>query len=443
MTRHDESNSGRSRRSYLKITGVIGAGALAGCTGGGGGDGSGPISIGAPAAQTGQYDYLQEGCTRVLELALEQINEAGGPLDREMELLLRDTAVNPQQARNVVDQMTTVDGCEVICGLFSNEIPANWDFLQSKEVPIVTYWPGSRFLDTRGGDNDTPDDLSDDEWVWRTIISDSVHTAGQAVNAAARGYSRVGTINTATEGERSWMTGFTDAAAAVDGVEVVNSIEVESGASSYQSGIDRLHNEDFDAMVMSFAVEDAITAIRDFASGGYDSALLMSDGLKHNDLVNEVGGDLPEENFAALAGASGPHGDQLISDFDEMYDTDSMGDDNHPWAISAYDSLTVTALAIHSAGEYDAAAIQKNIRAVTSPGGTEVTTFADGKEALDNDEEISFQGAMSNVNFTPKGDVSADTAIYSGTDGSWEEQDPVPAADIAAVLESDDYEVSE
>ncbi|WP_254533193.1 ABC transporter substrate-binding protein [Natrinema gelatinilyticum] len=440
MTRH-ESNSGWDRRSYLKITGVVGAGSLAGCIGTSGG-GDGAISIGAPAAQTGQYDYLQEGCTRVLELAMEQINEAGGPLGREVELLLRDTAVNPQQARNVTDQLTTVDGCEVICGMFSNEIPPNWDFLQSKEVPIITYWPGSRFLDTRGGDNDTPDDTSDDEWVWRTIISDSVHTAGQALNAQQRGYERVGLLNTATEGERSWMTGFKDAVGAIDGVEVVNEVEVEAGASSYQAGINRLFNEDFDAMVMSFALEDAITAIRDFNQGGYDSAILMSDGLKHNDLVSEVGDQLPSENYSALGGASGPYLDQLTSDFDEMYDTENMGDDNHPWAIAAYDALNVIALAIHSAGEYDAAALEQNVRAVTSPGGTEVTTFADGKDALDNDEDISFSGAMSNVNFTPKGDVTADTAIFSATADGWEQQDPVAAADIKEVLESDDYEVS-
>lgn len=409
---------------------------------GGGGDGGGTISIGAPAAQTGAYDYLQAGCSNVLELAAEQINEAGGPQDREIELLFRDTAVNPQKARNVVDQLTTVDGCDVICGLFSNEIPPNWDFLQSKQVPIVSYWPGSRFLDTRGGDNDTPEDIGDDEWVWRTIISDSVHTAGQALNAKERGYNRVGCINTTAEGERSWMTGFKDAVGAIDGVEVVNSVEVEAGASSYQAAINRLHNTDFDAMVMSFALEDAITAIRNYDNGGYDSAILMSDGLKHNDLVNQVGGALPEENYSALGGASGPHLDKLVSAFDEKYDTTDMGDDNHPWAISAYDALNVIALAIHRAGEADAKSIEKNIRAVTSESGTQVTTFADGKEALDNDEEINFAGAMSNVNFTPKGDVTADTAIFTGSADGWEQLDPIAASDIQKVLESDDYEVS-
>lgn len=444
MSRHNESDSGPNRRSYLKLAGVAGASALAGCVGGDeDSDGGGTISIGAPAAQTGTFDYLQEGCTGVMELALEQINEAGGPLDREMELLIRDTSVNPQEARNVVDQLTTVDGCEAICGVFSNEIPPNWDFLQSLEVPIVSYWPGSRFLDTRGGDNGTPDDISDDEWVWRTMISDSVHTAGQALNAAERGYERVGLLNTTSEGERSWMTGFKDAANAIDEIEIVNEVEVEEGASSYQTGIDRLHNEDFDAVVMSFGLEDAITAIRNFNDGGYDSALLLSDGLMHNDLVNEVGDEMPEENFASLGGASGPHREQLISDFDDMYDTEDMGDDNHPWAIAAYDALLILALAIHRAGEYDAEAIEQNIRAVTSSDGTEITTFADGKEALDNDDDISFVGAMSNADFDEKGNVAADTAIFSGTPDGWEEQDPVSAADIAELLESDDYEVSE
>lgn len=442
MTEREKSIVSQTRRNYLKITGGLGAGALAGCLGGGGGSGSGTISIGAPAAQTGAFDYLQEGASQVLELVVEQVNDAGGPLGRDIELIFRDTGINPQKARNSVDQLTTVDGCEVITGLFSTEIPPNWDFIQSKEVPIVTYWPGSRFLDNRGGDNDTPQDTSDDGWLWRTIISDSIHTTGQALNAQRQGYERLALINTATEGERSWKTGFKDAIAVIDGVEVVKEVEVEGGSSSYQTGISRLHNKNFDAMVMSFALEDMITAVRDYDQGGYNSSILMADGVFHEDLVNQVGGILPDENFCAVGGASGPYVDKLKSQYDEKYGTDGMGSDAHAWAYAAYDALNVIALAIHRAGENNATAIEKNIRPVTSPSGTAVSTFADGKEALDNDEEINFQGAMSNVNFSSKGNVSADTALYTGTAGGWEEQEPIPAADIQEILDDDDYEVS-
>lgn len=444
---NDSGGRNGSRRSYLKGIGVLGVGALAGCiTGSGdGGDGGddGPIEVGAPAAQTGTYDYLQEGCTMVGELTIDQINDAGGPLDREFGWNQQDTGVDPQEARDVMDQMISVDGAQAICGVFSSEIPPNWDWIQDQQVPMVSFWPGSRFLDAAGGDNGTPEDLSDDEWFWRTMISDSVHTAGAVLNAKDEGVETFGTMTMATEGERSWLTGFADAVNAVDGVEIVAEIEAQDGGSSYQSELSRLYEDDFDCLVLSAGVSDAITVMRDWDQGGYDSAVVLSDGIQHADFANEAGSLVPEDCWISLGGADGPHKDQLISDFDSEFDTEEMGDHNHPWAIAVYDGLVALALAIHAGGSYDAESIEQQLGPITREGGTEVTTFEEGKAALDNDEEINFQGAMSECDFDDKGNVVAPAAVFRPVDGDFEELEPVAADRIDEVLTSEDYTVDE
>jgi len=367
MSDSNRPRTAQSRRDYLKVAGAVGTGALAGCFGDG--DGGDTIEIGAPAALTGVFDYLQEGCTRVGDLAIEQINEAGGPLDREFNWIQRDTEINPQVASDVVEQLITVDGVEAYTGLQSAEIPVIWDELQSYEVPNVTFWPGSRFLDENGGDNGTPEDTSDDDWVWRTMISDSVHTAGHVLNAADRGIETIGLMHGDSEDARSYADGIASAAGVVDGIEVATTLETEEGKSSYQSDLNRIFQDDFDALMIGFALEDTISIAREFSQGGYDAALMFEDGVQNQDLTNEVGDVIPEESFLALGGASGPHRDTLVEDFDEKYDTEQMGSDNHPWAIATYDAVVMIALAIHRAGEYEAEAIQQSIRPVTEPGG--------------------------------------------------------------------------
>lgn len=138
-----------------------------------------------------------------------------------------------------------------------------FEFLVEKEVPINTPWPGSTELDGRGGDHGTPEDVSDDAWIWRTTISDTVHTAGAARNALDKGSQTVGVINGTSQGERSWAEAFISAYENGGG-SVATQVEVEEGASSYQSQLDRLYQADVDAAVIAVALEDATTMLRDW-----------------------------------------------------------------------------------------------------------------------------------------------------------------------------------
>ena len=138
-----------NRRRFLQAVGVGGVIGLAGCVGvqdgdgtaGGGGqpeqtttegDGGtagtttgepmGPeqITLGQPASLTGKWDFLQPAVSQSTDLALQEINDAGGPLGATVELERRDTAVSPQQARTVVRQLKNNDGAVAILGLFSS-----------------------------------------------------------------------------------------------------------------------------------------------------------------------------------------------------------------------------------------------------------------------------------------------------------------------------------
>lgn len=445
-----------NRRKFVTIAGAGGIAGLSGCVGfGGGGDGgdggssngdggdgtdggngdtgsSETISIGQPASLSGQWDFLQPGISQATDAAVNHINEAGGPLDAELEVVRRDTAVDPQEARTVATQLVENDNVAAIIGLFSSEINPLWDFLQDLSTPVVTPWPGSTFLDARGGDKGTPDDTSDDEWVWRTVVGDTVHTSGSAAFAIEEGLDTLGVINGTTEGERSYVEGFISAYEA-NGGTVAERVEVELGASSYQSAFSRLFEAEFDAFLVSLPQESAITALSDWSDGGYGRQPILSDTLTSQAVIDQVGSDL-NGAWGATPGQSGPNYDTFEGIYSEAGDADI-----NAWTPPAWDAVQVTALAIERAGEATPEAIQRNLGPVSRGEGTAVSTFAEGKEALANGDEINYQGAATPVNFTQHGNVFGTVSINTAQDGEFTQTSEVSAADVRDFVEEGQY----
>ncbi|SIR64038.1 amino acid/amide ABC transporter substrate-binding protein, HAAT family [Haladaptatus litoreus] len=421
-----------NRRTFLKFAGASGLTATAGCLGFGGSGGSDTIVFGQPAAQTGQWDFLQPGVSQATDVAVEGINSADGPLDSQLEVVRRDTAVNPQEARSVVTQLLDNDDAVALLGLFSSEINPLFNFLQEQQTPIVTPWPGSNFLDTRGGDKGTPENTDDDEWIWRTVISDTVHTAGAAKRALEQNHDTIGVINGTTEGARSWADGFITSYENGGGT-VANQVEVSQGESSYQSALDRLFGTEFSAFAVSIPLEDAITLLSDWADGGYGRQPILSDPLSQNELAEQVGGDL-NGAWAASPGQSGPNYDTFLEAYEGGGDAEL-----NAWTAPAWDAIQVTALAVERAGEANAEAIERNLGPVTRGDGTEVATFAEGKEALGNDEEIVYRGAATSMSFTNFGNVFGSVSINTAQDGTFTEQEVIPAEDLREFVSEDQY----
>ncbi len=439
------TNKSASRRAFLTAAGAGGIAGLSGCVSFGGDEndsgGSGStggdtapetIVFGQPGALTGAFDFLQPGVSQAADAAVQHINEAGGPLDAELELVRRDTAVDPQEARTVATQLVENDDAAAIVGLFSSEINPLWDFLQDLQTPIVTPWPGSTFLDTRGGDKGTPDDTSDDEWVWRTVVGDTVHTGGSAVYALEEGYESLGVINGNTEGERSYVDGFLSVFEN-NGGTVEERVEVELGASSYQSALSRLFDADFDAFLVSMPQESAITALGDWSDGGYGRQPILSDTLAQQEVIDQVGSDL-NGAWVAQPGRSGPGYDTFEGIYTEAGDASI-----NSWTPPSWDSVQVTALAIEHAGSTDPEAIQSSLGPVSRSGGTEVSTFAEGKEALANGEEINYQGAATPVDFTQHGNVFGTVTINTAQDGEFVATSEVSAADVREYVAEGEY----
>lgn len=107
------------RRSFI---GAAGAGALAlsaGCLGDGGGDGGGgTITIGALYPLPGEFaaGTAMENTTRLL---VDSLNQDGGLLDREVDVIVRDTQLDAATTRDRYRELVLEDEVDVTAGTYA------------------------------------------------------------------------------------------------------------------------------------------------------------------------------------------------------------------------------------------------------------------------------------------------------------------------------------
>jgi len=107
------SKMNRERRNFVKGIGAVAATVgIAGCSSQSdsgsssdseGSSGSGPnVLMGYGGSLTGKWDFNEDSMGPLLNMTIEHINEQGGPLGGTLEMSRRDTAVQVDQARQVM-----------------------------------------------------------------------------------------------------------------------------------------------------------------------------------------------------------------------------------------------------------------------------------------------------------------------------------------------------
>ena len=82
----------------------------------------GPIKVGFAADLTGACGALSEDGLNGAKIAAAEINEAGGVLDRQLELIVRDTQTKPDEGAKVARQLITDDKIDVLTGVCSSAV---------------------------------------------------------------------------------------------------------------------------------------------------------------------------------------------------------------------------------------------------------------------------------------------------------------------------------
>lgn len=117
MPHNSSGQSIASRRQVLSTLGATGAFGLAGCLGSSS-SGSSTITIGA----MGQKQHpVGRGVLNAAKLAAKQLNNNGGILDRDIEVITKDTKGDPGTTKSVYQELTGAQNVDATMGIFSSE----------------------------------------------------------------------------------------------------------------------------------------------------------------------------------------------------------------------------------------------------------------------------------------------------------------------------------
>lgn len=132
------------------------------------------VKVGVLNPLTGQLGSLGPSWEDAARLAAEQINAAGGLFDgRRMELIVKDTATNPERAREAAREAIENDEAVAIVGpASSGESAATLDTIAGFQVPQVSCCATSPALSAEG------------DWFFRTAPNDLLQAQAVAYIAA-------------------------------------------------------------------------------------------------------------------------------------------------------------------------------------------------------------------------------------------------------------------
>ena len=154
-----------------------------------GGEDQGPIKFGMLIGVTGDYAPYYDVSKAGADVAIAEINDAGGVLGRQVELVVVDNKSTVEGAVQGFSQIVDVENVDVLGGPESDGAIANLQAIKDLQLPTICPACGTSELDEAGGD-----------YIWRITSSDSDGGLISAQFARDAGFTRVAMLVQNTEG---------------------------------------------------------------------------------------------------------------------------------------------------------------------------------------------------------------------------------------------------
>jgi branched-chain amino acid transport system substrate-binding protein len=340
---------------------------------------------------TGQYASFGQQMKNGGEMAVEDINEAGGVLGNKLKLEVGDDACDPKQAVAVANQMAG-DNVALVAGHYcsGSSIPASQVYAESNLVQISPASTNPAFTDNRAGPN-----------IYRVCGRDDQQggVAGKYL-AAHFADKNIAIIDDKTAYGKGLAEEVKKALNAAGKQEVLNE-SYTAGEKDYSALVSKLKQADVDVLFIGGYHTEAGLIARQMRDQGMGTILMGGDALITQEYWSITGpageGTLmtfspdPRKNPAAA---------EVVAKFKEK------GIEPEGYVLYTYAAIQAWKQAAEKAGSTDAAAVVKAL----------------------NDTE--FNTVIGKFKFNEKGDPNLPPyAVYRWSNGTYEEiNDTAPPA---------------
>ncbi|MEC5200088.1 branched-chain amino acid transport system substrate-binding protein [Arthrobacter sp. PL16] len=354
-----------------------------------------PLKIGSILPTTGTLAFLGPPEIAGVNLAVQEINEAGGVLGQDITITHRDsgdttTDIATQSVGDLLSQNVSA-----IVGAASSGV-SKTVINQITGAGVVQFSPANTAAEFTTWDDKglyfrtAPSDVLQGRTLGNYIMTCGAQTVGMITLNDAYGTGLQGTIQETVESA---------------GGQVVANEMFNTGDSQFSSQVDAIAAAKPDAVVL-ISFDEAKSIVPLLVAKGIDaSTLFMVDGN-----TSDYSKDLEP---GTLEGAQGTiPGPFTGTGFQEALATVDPALNSFAYSGESYDAVNLISLASEAAGSVEGTEIAKQLEAV-SKEGTECFDFAGCVTLLREGEDIDYQGVSGPVTFDENGDpTEAAIGIY-------------------------------
>jgi ABC-type branched-subunit amino acid transport system substrate-binding protein len=405
---------------------------LAAC--GGDDDDGGPgetqleVTVGDSVPLSGDLADFGPPGEKAADVAIDQINEAirEAGVDHSVEIVHEDNCggADQQCAVQAARKLVESDSASCITGAWASAdtIPTAESVAIPEEVLLIS--PASTSDEITG--------LEDDGLINRTAPPDSFQgpTLSRFLVEKALGGAEGATINVGARND-AYGTGLGDTFSAAweeAGGMIGERIDYDIKLPNYDSEAEDLVSGNPDGLVIVDFPETYNKVGPALVRAGFDpKTTFVTDGLISGDLAKGAGEDAVNGLRGTAPGV--PDDDPAEATFDELYaDAEPKNVDRMTFDAQNFDAVVLCYLAAVAAGSTEGADMAEEVQDISGPPGDEYTfeQLPDAIEALQNGDDIDYQGASGPIDMDEAGDATAGVYdIYEFTGGVPEPTDEI------------------
>ena len=308
-----------------------------------------PIIIGAPINLTGWMAAYDTPPFEGAKLAVKKINEEGGVLGRQLQIIEVDGKTDPATVGNAAIEV--IDrGADVIVA------PCDFDFgapagqaAQAAGLVGVSFCASSPLYGS-----DALGDLQFTTSMWNQTMS-----AAAAEFAISQGWMTAATIvDSTTEYTQSLGEYFTETFTHLGGEVVLDDTYLQ-GDMQIDAQIQRLEGLETppDVIFLSTNMPDYAMMVRELRSAGFDQPLMGGDAMDTVEFYPAVGAELGNNIFISthsfVGEGVGPEMDEFLALYEEEYGREP----DTAFAVMGWDTVYALAQSIEAAGTTDGPAL--------------------------------------------------------------------------------------
>lgn len=354
----------------------------------------------------------------VAQFAVDQVNMAGGAAGCQIQLVLRDSQVDPKIGVDAAKALVDLDGVQVLLGAVSSGV--SMPILSSVTVPgnvMQMSCCSSSTAFTKLAEDGKTNGL-----FYRTFATTGVQAAVGAQVAAEQGYKKVAILYKNDDWGQD-LNALIAADFADLGIEVTAAVAINDGQPSYRAEVTEALASAPDALYLGLYPTEGSAAVREWLSLGGTQNMIVANSLKSDEFRDNVGlqylGKVLGTDTASPRVASA---DAFVEAYKLKFDKEPNG----PGLGNSYDATMIALLAMEAAGAGATGdQIAAQVGRVTDPNGTPISAdsagFAAAIEVLGQGGSVLYQGATGNVRFDANGDVSAPAVVWKFTDSGSQE----------------------